>query len=93
MLQPINADINQLVADKLVRLRKANGYTSYENFALEHGLGRKYYWMVEKGKAKISFVCFVKLMKCLKIAPSRYQITVIDLTGKEIYNTSQNGSA
>lgn len=37
------------VAEKLQRLRKEKGYTSYENFALDNGLPRVQYWRMERG--------------------------------------------
>jgi len=37
------------MAKELKRMRIEAGYTSYENFAVEHDLDRKHYWMMEKG--------------------------------------------
>lgn len=37
------------IADKLKKLRIKAGFTSYENFAIEHGLNRMQYWRLEKG--------------------------------------------
>lgn len=37
------------IADKLQKLRKEEGYTSYESFAVEKELSRVQYWRLEKG--------------------------------------------
>jgi hypothetical protein len=37
------------IADKLKKLRKGKGFTSYENFALDKDLPRVQYWRLEKG--------------------------------------------
>lgn len=38
-----------LMAEKLQKLRKAKGYSSYENFAWDNSLPRVQYWRLEKG--------------------------------------------
>jgi len=38
------------IAEKIKKLRIDAGYTSYENFAVKHGLDRKQYWRMEKGQ-------------------------------------------
>lgn len=40
----------KVVADRIRQLRKDAGYTSYENFAVQHGLDRKHYWRMESGQ-------------------------------------------
>lgn len=52
-----------LVAVRLKQLRKEKGYTSYETFALDHGLDRKQYWRTEKG----SNITIRSLLKILAI--------------------------
>lgn len=63
----INKHQNQewltLISKGLKELRKANGYTSYENFALDHGLDRKQYWRLENG----SNVTMMTLIRVLEI--------------------------
>lgn len=34
---------------RLKELRIERGFTSYENFAMEYDLSRRFYWSVEKG--------------------------------------------
>jgi transcriptional regulator with XRE-family HTH domain len=38
-----------IISKRLKELRKEMGYSSYENFALDHDLDRKQYWRVENG--------------------------------------------
>ena len=40
----------QKIGDKLKKLRIAEGYSSYENFAFEHDINRVQYWRMEKGQ-------------------------------------------
>jgi hypothetical protein len=50
MTKPKELDVRiQKIADAIKRLRIEKGYTSYENFALDHDLGRMQYWRMEKG--------------------------------------------
>ena len=42
-------EIISLLGKSLVELRVAKGYSSYENFAYEHGLSRMHYYQMEKG--------------------------------------------
>lgn len=49
-----------LIAQKLKEMRKEK-YSSYENFALDHGLDRKQYWRVEKG-SNITIKTLVKIL-------------------------------
>ena len=48
---PVNHldEIISLLGQSLVELRIAKGYSSYENFAYEHGLSRMQYYQMEKG--------------------------------------------
>ena len=60
------------IAKRLIELRKSAGYSSYENFAVEFGFGRKYYWMVESGKAKISLDYLIRILRCHSVKPSDF---------------------
>jgi len=50
-----------VIAQKLERIRKEAGYTSYENFAIEHGITRMQYWRMEKG-SNFTFTSFLKIL-------------------------------
>lgn len=43
-------DLLKQIGEKLKQLRVKAGYTSYERFAIEHDIDRKYYWSIEKGR-------------------------------------------
>lgn len=49
-----------LISEKLKELRKAQ-YSSYEDFALDHGLDRKQYWRIENG-ANITIKTLIKIL-------------------------------
>lgn len=50
-----------LISARIKELRKEKGYTSYESFALDHGLDRKQYWRVENG-ANITIKTLVTIL-------------------------------
>lgn len=50
-----------LISERLKGLRKEAGYTSYETFALDHGLDRKQYWRLEAG-ANITIKTLIKIL-------------------------------
>ena len=54
------------VAKKLEKLRIERGYTSYENFAIEHGISRMQYWRMEKG-TNFTFSSFLKILDAHKM--------------------------
>jgi transcriptional regulator with XRE-family HTH domain len=71
-----NENINILLAHELVRLRKKNGYTSYEKFAIENGFARKHYWMVEKGQTRITIEYLERVLDCYNIQLSEFFISL-----------------
>jgi transcriptional regulator with XRE-family HTH domain len=46
---------------RLRKLRVNAGYSSYETFAVDHDLSRRYYWAVENGR-NISIAYLVKIL-------------------------------
>ena len=50
-----------LVAARLKQLRIEKGYSSYETFALYHGLDRKQYWRIESG-SNITLKSLIKIL-------------------------------
>lgn len=56
---------------RIKELRIKQGYTSYENFAIEHDFARRYYWSVEKGQ-NISMEYFFKILNALKTTPEKF---------------------
>lgn len=66
------SDLNVLMGKKLRELRIASGFTSYENFAVEFDLARKYYWEVEKGKVRPSVSYIQKVLSFHNITLSEF---------------------
>ncbi|HXB42057.1 MAG TPA: helix-turn-helix transcriptional regulator [Bacteroidia bacterium] len=52
---------------KLKDLRLKNGYSSYENFAVEHDLSRMQYWRIEKGLTNLTIRSLIKILNIHKI--------------------------
>ena len=52
---------------RLRELRKARGYSSYEDFAYSNDMTSSQYFAYEKGK-NIEFVTLVKLLKALNVS-------------------------
>lgn len=60
-----------LISNKLEKMRKDAGYTSYENFAIEHGISRMQYWRMEKG-SNFTFESLLKILDAHKISVSDF---------------------
>lgn len=56
------------IGRKLKNLRIKNGYSSYENFALEHELSRMQYWRIEKGLTNLTIRSLVAILNIHKIS-------------------------
>ena len=55
------------VADKLKRIRIEKGFTSYENFAVDHGISRMQYWRTEKG-TNFTFESLLRILDAHKMS-------------------------
>lgn len=51
------------IGQKLLRMRKEKGYTSYEDFTLDFDMPRVHYWRIEKGKANFTFKTLSKVLE------------------------------
>lgn len=51
------------IGSKFTTLRKAKGYTSHEDFALDHNLPRVQYWRIEKGKTNLTVRSILKILE------------------------------
>lgn len=63
---PLDPDVERDLEDfgsHLRTLRKAKGYTSYENFAFEHGLPRAQYGLYEKGTVDMRYSVLFRLAR------------------------------
>ncbi|MGY8908858.1 MAG: helix-turn-helix domain-containing protein [Flavobacteriales bacterium] len=59
------------IAKKLEKIRIEKGYTSYENFAIEHGISRMQYWRMEKG-TNFTFESFLKIIDAHQMSLSEF---------------------
>ncbi|MBN4046969.1 helix-turn-helix transcriptional regulator [Olleya sp. AH-315-K02] len=66
----LHPDIKK-IAKKLERIRKEKGYTSYENFAIEHGISRMQYWRMEKG-TNFTFESLLKILDAHKMSLNEF---------------------
>ncbi len=57
----LNLTLKQ-IGQRLADLRKQAGYTSYENFALDHDLPRMQYWRIEKGKVNLTIRSLLRIL-------------------------------
>jgi transcriptional regulator with XRE-family HTH domain len=63
------------IGKRLLELRKAKGYSSHEDFALDHDLPRVQYWRLEKGKANFTIKSLIRIL------------SIHDLTVEEFFTT------
>jgi transcriptional regulator with XRE-family HTH domain len=55
------------IGQRLKDLRIQNGYSSYENFAVEHDLSRMQYWRIEKGLTNLTIRSLVNILNIHKV--------------------------
>lgn len=60
--------ICKAIGESLKDLRVENGYSSYENFAVEHDLSRMQYWRIEKGLTNLTLRSLIKILNIHKIS-------------------------
>lgn len=60
-------DMLEKLSNRLKELRKAQGYTNYEQFAFDHGLPRAQYGRYEKGQ-DLRFSSLVKVLTALDVS-------------------------
>ena len=59
------------ISKKLKELRIEKGYTSYENFAIEHGISRMQYWRMEQG-SNFTFQSLLKILDGHQVSLSEF---------------------
>jgi len=64
-------DMLEKLGSRFRALRKARGYTNYEQFAFDHGLPRAQYGRYEKGQ-DLRFGSLVKVVAALEISLSDF---------------------
>ncbi|NEM99329.1 helix-turn-helix transcriptional regulator [Pontibacter burrus] len=55
-------EILKAIGNRLKAIRIEKGYTSYETFAIDHGLGRMQYWKLEKGETNPTMRTLLKVL-------------------------------
>lgn len=55
------------IGKRLRELRIEKGFTSYENFAMEYDLSRRFYWSIEKGN-NFTMTYLLKILKIHNIS-------------------------
>jgi len=65
-------NLQKRIGLKLTELRKKKGYTSHEDFALDHDIPRVQYWRIEKGRANITIKSLVKLLAVHKLTVEEF---------------------
>jgi transcriptional regulator with XRE-family HTH domain len=66
-----DGEIQRDIGDKLKHLRIKNGYSSYENFAVDNELSRMQYWRIEKGLTNLTLKSLIRILNI-------HQITIDD---------------
>ena len=66
------------IGEKLKTLRVKNGYSSYENFAIEHDLSRMQYWRIEKGLTNITIRSLVKILNIHRVGVEDFFLRLQD---------------
>ncbi|HEY4786833.1 MAG TPA: helix-turn-helix transcriptional regulator [Bacteroidales bacterium] len=61
-------DILIKIGERLRELRKAKGYSSYEDFAFDNDIPRMQYWRLEKGKTNLTIKTLEKILKIHNIS-------------------------
>lgn len=68
--ESINQQLIQIGA-RLKALRKAKGYSNYEQFAFQHGIGRAQYGRYEKGD-NLQVDTLLRLLAALEVTPAEF---------------------
>ena len=59
------------IAKKIKQLRIDAGYSNYEEFCWEHGIGRMQYWKMEKG-SNITLTTLFKILDAHKLSMAEF---------------------
>jgi len=84
-------DICKEIGNKLKNLRVKNGYSSYENFAVEHELSRMQYWRIEKGLTNLTIRSLVNILNIHKISIEDFFL-VLDMNKLDVKATKASGT-
>lgn len=65
-------NLQKRIGVKLMELRKKKGYTSHEDFALDHDIPRVQYWRIENGKTNLTLKSLVRLLSIHKLTTEEF---------------------
>lgn len=65
-------ELLQRLAKRIKELRRAKGYTNYENFAYDHGIARAQYGKYEKGDNDLRFSSLMRVIEALGVTPEEF---------------------
>ena len=65
--EEVLSNLLKRVGLKLTELRKQKGYTSHEDFALDHDIPRVQYWRIERGQTNVTMKSLVRLLTIHKL--------------------------
>jgi len=63
-----DGEIQREIGEKLKNLRMKNGYSSYENFAIDNELSRMHYWRMEKGLTNLTLKSLIRILNIHNIS-------------------------
>ena len=70
--EEVLSNLLKRVGLKLAELRKQKGYTSHEDFALDHDIPRVQYWRIEKGQTNITMKSLIRLLTIHKLTVEEF---------------------
>lgn len=65
-------EVLEQIGRRLKEIRISKGYTSYEDFALDHGIARMQYWRLETGKSNPTIKTLYKVLEIHQITFSEF---------------------
>lgn len=72
--EEVQLNLQKRIGLKLAELRKKKGYTSHEDFALDHEIPRVQYWRIEKGVTNLTIKSLVRLLAIHKLTVEEFFI-------------------
>jgi transcriptional regulator with XRE-family HTH domain len=60
------------IGNKLKKIRREKGYSSYENFAFDTHIPRMAVYRMEKGAADFNFSTLLKILDALNVKPKEF---------------------
>lgn len=70
--EEVLSNLLKRVGLKLTELRKQKGYTSHEDFALDHDIPRVQYWRIEKGQTNVTMKSLIRLLTIHKLTVEEF---------------------